>query len=376
MKIGVNCLALKTGHECGAKEVLLNLCHGWHESGYDDKLVFFCYPGKNSEAIRSICPGAEVVELVEKRFTKVNSISVNAFQTLYFHTIYKKYDLSAILFVMPGVGLFKYKVPVAVIPHDIQNVSHPENFVNDKHPKLEYIVNKWFYGNDFAKVNKIVAISDVDKKEISDCYPKYAEKTFRIYDPIRFEAKANITAQKENTVVATNIQYEHKNAITLIKAFEIFSKNHPDYKLYMIGKISDFVKQELIPYVENHDLKDSVVFTGFISRDELEQRWSTARIYVNPSRYEGFGMTAVESVMIGAPTILASLDVNKEVTENMCCYYGEAGDYQSLAENMEEILKREVVEQELIDSSNRLKEKYSYKNISSQYWNMLMDICE
>lgn len=374
MRVGINCLALYNNFECGAKEVLLNLCHGWEESGVAKNLVFFCYAGKNSETIKSICPSAEVVEMEEKKYSKVKILNISLYQTIAFHSIYKKYNLDSILFILPGLGLMKYKIPTAVIPHDIQPVSHPENYVNFKHPKLEYIVNKWFYNNDFKKTTKIVAISDFDKSEIADCFPKYEGKIHRIYDPIKFDTSKLVCPEKGNFVIATNIQYEHKNAMTLIKAFEIFSKSHEDFKLYLIGRKSDYVNNTLIPYVKEHGLDDKVEFTGFISREELEDKWRTARIYVNPSRYEGFGMTAVESVLMGAPTVLASLPVNIEVTENMCKYYGDAFDYVGLANSMEELMTETIDENDLNEKRNRLLDKYSYVNISEKYWEMIKSI--
>lgn len=371
--IGVNCLALNNGFECGAKEVLLNLCHAWEELGLSKNIIFFAFKGQVSDQIKAICPSATVVEVEETKYSSTKIINVTMVQTAIFHKMYRKYQLDAILFVMSGVGLMGYNVPVAVIPHDIQPVSHPENFLS-KYPNLELSCNKWFYRNDFRKVSKIIAISDYDKSEISEFFPKFSDKIHRIYDPIRFDTSKTICATKDKSIIATNIQYEHKNIITLIKAFEIFAANHDDYKLYLIGRKSDYVNNKLVPYVNEHGLSEKVVFTGFISREELEQKWRNAAVYVNPSKYEGFGMTAVESVLMGAPTVLASLPVNIEVTENMCNYYGDATDYKSLANCLEATISESLSFDELQRRRDVLLEKYLYLNIGKKYWDTITNM--
>lgn len=371
--IGVNCLALNNGFECGAKEVLLNLCHAWEELGYAKDITFFAFKGQVSDQIKAICPSSKVVEVDEVKYSSTKIINVTMVQTAIFHKIYKQYNLDAILFVMSGVGLFGYDVPVAVIPHDIQPVSHPENFVS-KHPQLELSCNKWFYRNDFKKASTIIAISDYDKSEISEFFPKFESKIYRIYDPIRFDTSKTICEEKDKTIIATNIQYEHKNIITLLRAFELFVADHSDYKLYLIGRKSDYVNNKLIPYVNENGLSDKVVFTGFISREELEEKWRKAAVYVNPSKYEGFGMTSVESVLMGAPTVLASLPVNIEVTANMCKYYGTYGDYESLADTLEETINEKVSLAELQRRRDVLLEEYLYLNIGQKYWDKITNM--
>ena len=366
--VGINCLGLESEKRCGAEEVLMNLCKGFSENNHESELIFFCYSDMKRR-IEKICPRAKYVEFVEKESShkKIQTMLIQSFS---FRKKLRNYKLDTLFFAQAGTGLFKYKLPVVVIPHDIQDVSHPENYSYKKNKVLRRLFFKVFYGLDFRNADKIIAISEVDKKEICQYYSRYRKKVEKIYNPITIPDKIEIVKEKKDYILATNIQYEHKNVITLIKAFKRVKKEFPNIELYLVGRESECTKK-LKEYVILNDMDEYVHFTGFISRKELEKLWRETRIYVNPSKFEGFGMTAVESIMYGAPTLLANLEVNREVTENMCHYYGEAEDVEALVTHLRCLLTKTINIDELIRMQSKMIDKYDYKKISEIYWEIL-----
>lgn len=371
-RIGINCLSFESKHRCGAEEVLYNLCRGFWELEVEAKLVFFCYDYMKS-IIEKIYPKAEFVIFKDDLSPKHKFLNILKVQTFQFYKIYKKYDLDLIFFPQCGVGLLKYNIPIIVLPHDIQNVSKPENFKNLKFNSIRYMFFKWFYHNDFRIANRVIAISQIDKQEIIRCYPQYEYKIELIYNPIFIKNLSNIDYDKCNYILATNIQYEHKNIITLIKAFEIFLETKPEYELFLVGKESHHT-EKLKQYVVEKKLEEKIHFTGFITRDELEKIWKKTRLYVNPSLYEGFGMTSVESIILGAPTLLSNIDVNREVTEGLCNYYDDIRSESNLAKSMLEIVGRQIEQNVLENNRIRLVEKYNYKSISNKYWDIMQEL--
>ena len=58
-----------------------------------------------------------------------------------------------------------------------------------------------------------------------------------------------------------------------------------------------------------HDVglkKRCVVFTGYISDEELIQLYNLCKLYVFPSWHEGFGLPALEAMACGLPCIVAN----------------------------------------------------------------------
>ena len=118
----------------------------------------------------------------------------------------------------------------------------------------------------------------------------------------------SLTARRKKDIVAINLQFHHKNVITLIKAFELI-KDKTECNLVFIGNVPDRVKY-LKEYVTSHNLDDRIIFKGFVEDEERNYLLENCRLYVNPTLYEGFGMTAVEAIILGVPT-LVSKDSNK-----------------------------------------------------------------
>lgn len=64
------------------------------------------------------------------------------------------------------------------------------------------------------------------------------------------------------------------------------------------------VKRSLVDLVESLSLRDRVVFTGYIPDADLDTYYRRARVFVLPSKYEPFGMTALEAMACGTPVVV------------------------------------------------------------------------
>lgn len=369
IKICVNALSLQPTHKGGAEAVFLNLVKGFRNQGYAKNITYFCYP-EMAEIVSRITPESEVI-IVENMINEKHArISAELVQTKIFYRMYKKYKFDVILFANPEVGLFKYDVPTVVIPHDIQTVSRPEMNKN----KFQYYINYLLYRKSFKNINKIIAISNDDKKNIEKHYGFSKNKIVKVYDPIDItEDEIKLVSAKKEYIFAVNIQYEHKNIDTLIKAFSIFIKQNPNYKLYLAGA-KNWYTDKLEELVKELNLSEKVVFLGFIDKRELIDYWLKARLYVNPSIFEGFGMTSVESIIYGAPTLLADLDINREVTDGLCSYYNDLKNPMVLAAEMEKMIKEKYDEDIYLERAKKIAKKYSLNEISKQYINVLLEL--
>ena len=93
--------------------------------------------------------------------------------------------------------------------------------------------------------------------------------------------------------------------------------------------------------VEEYRLEESVIFTGYITEQEIPLLLSGAAAFVFPSFYEGFGLPPLEAMACGTPVISSNAASIPEVV-------GDAGilidPYQvdALAEAMEQIATQKV----------------------------------
>lgn len=97
-----------------------------------------------------------------------------------------------------------------------------------------------------------------------------------------------------------------KNVISLIEAFKMIKlENNIDLKLIIVGK-NDNKLNDLL-------LGDDIIYTGYVTDDELTALYSGAEIFVYPSLYEGFGLPPLEAMACGTPVITSNVTSIPEV---------------------------------------------------------------
>lgn len=96
-----------------------------------------------------------------------------------------------------------------------------------------------------------------------------------------------------------------KNFEGLISAYSMLSSAlRAQHQLVIVGKITAdrrYYMQELARQAGLN--KDELVLTGYLSDEELIEFYNLARLFVFPSKHEGFGLPALEAMACGAPVI-------------------------------------------------------------------------
>lgn len=101
---------------------------------------------------------------------------------------------------------------------------------------------------------------------------------------------------------------EHKNEKRLIEAFSLVN-NRGGLKLLFSGKPT----VEITEFIKSLNLENDIVFTGFISDDELPAYYRGALMLAMPSIYEGFGLPVIEAMACGTPTIASNTTSLSEI---------------------------------------------------------------
>jgi glycosyltransferase involved in cell wall biosynthesis len=101
-----------------------------------------------------------------------------------------------------------------------------------------------------------------------------------------------------------NIPLAVKSFLELVK-----DKKYSDYKLKIVGSGSqeNFLKQKFGKY-------ENISFEKFTDNPEVE--YAQAKLFLITSWYEGWGMTAIESVSHGTPVVMTSVGCANEFIFN------------------------------------------------------------
>ncbi len=107
--------------------------------------------------------------------------------------------------------------------------------------------------------------------------------------------------------------HPRKNIRRVIEAFQSLRRRHSDAALVIAGPPSWGAHHELAAVLRSAGGESGVVFTDFLSDDDLNALYQGAHALVFPSLYEGFGLPVLEAMSFGAPVITSNVSALPEV---------------------------------------------------------------
>ena len=193
----------------------------------------------------------------------------------------------------------KYNIPYIIQPH----ASTPTNVGQSLFKKLFDV----FFGNKLMQnASHIIAVSDYEAK-----YDKLMTNApvEVVYNGMNVDEFENIDSYDTFLEGIPYILYfgrldSLKGINYIIEAFAQLPDEFREYKLVIAGKISDY-KKTLDEIITKYEIKDRVIFTGFVDEADKNAIYRDAKLFVNPVKYMGgVALTVFESILAGTPVVV------------------------------------------------------------------------
>ena len=279
-----------------------------------------------------------------------------------------KYHIDLMHYPHFNVPVFS-KVPYVVTIHDLILWDYPSEKASTLSPIL-YKVKEFFYKKIIKKAvlnaNKVITVSEYSKKRIAEVFHVSINDIVVTYEGV------SISPEKNNTLGEKEFDYylyvgnafPHKNLDTLLLAFQQVQKEHQDTKLVLVGK-SDYFYEKLKERVSILKLEDHVVFTGYVTDEELNTWYHHCLAYVFPSFIEGFGLPGLEAMAHSVPVIASNTSCLPEVLGKGAIYF-DPKEVDSLKTAMLQIHSNEELRNKLVENGKQQLEKYDWHTCAKQ----------
>ena len=197
------------------------------------------------------------------------------------------------------------------------------------------IARKFFYQRAINFSNGIFTVSEFSKQRII-AKLKCKKPIYITYNSVpSYLTKGDVISEKKDEILFVGNIKKHKGLKTLLDAYEIARQKGFSQKLVIVGNADNFKTGDVETVRRLEQMpKDSVVFTGKISNAALKELYAEAKLLVQPSLYEGFGIPPLEAMTMGTPVILSDIPVFKEIYNGFPVEFFEAGNAESLAEKL------------------------------------------
>jgi glycosyltransferase involved in cell wall biosynthesis len=161
-------------------------------------------------------------------------------------------------------------------------------------------------------------------------------------------------------ILYVGVAYPHKNLENLILAWQIFQKKYDkNYHLVLVG-----IKNYFYDRLSKENDCTNIVFTDFISNNNLIALYQQASLYVFPSLYEGFGLPPLEAMQYDLPVISSDQACLPEILQDACLYFNPLNP-KEMAETIHRGLTDQTWRQETVKKSQKLVHNYSWKTTAN-----------
>ncbi len=173
---------------------------------------------------------------------------------------------------------------------------------------LHKIPSKLWYGviaRLFMSRTPIIARSSEAKEFISKYCRNVSDKIIdHGVNLEKFEART----EKDKFFIVSSQLIERKRIDKIIEKFSVFSKAHPEYKLYIFGEGDK--ESELKTQSERLGLSDKILFFGKVNHDTLKEYLSRAAAMLVYTRKDNNMVSIVEAIACATPTVTTSVPYN------------------------------------------------------------------
>ena len=189
--------------------------------------------------------------------------------------------------------------------------------------------------------------------------PAAARSVFRPLPPDQtIETRKRLGVEDEFLLFVGTIE-PRKNLIVLLNAYrELLSATELHPQLVIAGK-KGWLTDSLFSSLRELGIEERVLFTGYLSDNDLCALYSSCRVFIYPSKYEGFGLPPLEAMACGAPVIASSIPSIREVTGETARLVATAGS-DDLAHAIVTLLRDENERQRLSVAGFKRAQQFSW----------------
>lgn len=159
----------------------------------------------------------------------------------------------------------------------------------------------------------------------------------------------------------------NKSQDILLRAFKSVKEKHPNSRLYLVGGVSKYQRkyyEKLKKIIETLKIND-VVFTGYVSDENLKEYYNLADVYVQPSiGEEGWGMTIAEAYACRKPVICTSIFCRTGIADTDRALIVKGGDSDELTKAIELLIEDEELRKKLSENGYKFAQKLSWKRMA------------
>jgi len=210
-----------------------------------------------------------------------------------------------------------HRHPSVLTVHDLIFERFPQHHTRRNVAFLRFALPRFVSAAD-----AIIAVSNHTRNDLVELYKVPPAKITVIHEGIdahfRQRPQADVARVKQlyspdrPWLLMVGTLEPRKNHATALRALQRLRAEGFPHRLLIVGG-KGWLFEPIARQVEELQIQNDVIFTGYVPTDDLAALYSGAEAVLLPSLYEGFGFPVLEAMACGAPVICSNVSSLPEV---------------------------------------------------------------
>ena len=239
---------------------------------------------------------------------------------------------------------------------------------------LKHIFYLFIVYSAVKRAKKVITPSKWWKNELIKIYNLTQDKVVVTYegvdDKFKFkkESSSNVLDKfkiKKPFVIYTGSLYPHKNADRLLGAIIRINREKKIKLNLVLVCARNFFLKRFEKKVKDKKAESLVKLVGFVDDKDLVALYKEAEAFVFPSLLEGFGLTGLEAMSLGLPTICSSASCLPEVYGQAVAYFDPL-DINDMVEKIIQVVSDDDFKKCLTKAGFEKVKEYSWQKMAKE----------
>lgn len=263
-------------------------------------------------------------------------------------------------YVLAATNLSK-RFPVLITIHgDIQEESKYKSVIGKGYARLVLMPLAKYA---LRSIGKVIVMSNAMRQRIKEMKPKFIYVIPNGVDIGEYSGAFNSDYAKFSYVLYMGALERLKGPDLLVRAISIAAEWNHHLKLKLAG--SGTLRKILEELASYEGIMDQVEFLGFLSGKEKIRALSGASVLAIPSRFESFGIVALEAMSLGVPVIAFRVGGLEEFIEDgVSGLLVDAEDEEGLSKALIRCKESHGLRRKLGEAGRKASERYSWRAIA------------
>lgn len=265
----------------------------------------------------------------------------------------------------PTIG---YDCPIVITIHDFS----PVRCRSEKTPQ-ESIAFMASMSTALKTCTKAMTVSKNTLNDAKAIFPQFADKCVAIphgvsemFKRVEDEDILNRVAAgygySRKSILYLGSTMPHKNIPKLLKGYAKALPLLDGAELVLAGHNCNKTPH-LTELINSLGIADNVKWIGGIHDSDLTAVMSSVRAFISPSLYEGFGLSVLEAMAVGAPVACSEAPALKELTNGAAVYF-DTNSPDSISQAIVNIMLDEKLRDQLKTDGIKRASEYSWDKVA------------